>query len=190
LGGTVTETLPDEFSYVPLSSSLDDDDSQVIINGREVQFVLIGEDVSFTYEVTASPTPGPYTFEEGQLNGVDGNAPVTGDDMVTVGATATRSLDRTTVAPRGLLTVTITAANYGLGGTVTETLPNGFRYVPLSSSLETDDSQVRVTETLPDEFSYVPLSSSLDDDDSQVIINGREVQFVLIGEDVSFTYEG
>jgi hypothetical protein len=163
LGGTVTETLPDEFSYVPLSSSLDDDDSQVIINGREVQFVLIGEDVSFTYEVTASPTPGPYTFEEGQLNGVDGNAPVTGDDMVTVGATATRSLDRTTVAPRGLLTVTITAANYGLGGTVTE--------------------------TLPDEFSYVPLSSSLDDDDSQVIINGREVQFVLIGEDVSFTYE-
>ena len=76
---------------------------------------------------------------------------------------AERSLDMTTVAPEGQLTVTITAANYGLGGTVTETLPDGFSYVPLSSNLDTDDSQVR--------------------------ISGQEVTFVLIGGDVSFTYE-
>ena len=171
LGGTVTETLPGGFSYVPLSSSLDTDDSQVRISGQEVTFVLIGGDVSFTYEVTTSDTePPPYTFS-GQLSGVDGSAAVTGDSSVTVeevapepgAASAERSLDTTTVAPEGKLTVTIAAANYGLGGTVTE--------------------------TLPDEFSYVPLSSSLDTDDSQVRINGREVTFVLIGANVEFTYE-
>ena len=122
LGGTVTETLPDGFSYVPLSSNLDTDDSQVKINGQEVTFVLIGGDVSFTYEVTASTTAGSYNFS-GQLNGVAGSAGVRGDSSVTVGATATRTFDRTTVAPGNQLTVTITAANYGLGGTVTETLP-------------------------------------------------------------------
>ena len=163
LGGTVTETLPDGFSYVPLSSSLDTDDSQVRDNGQEVTFVLIGEDVEFTYEVTASTTAGSYSFS-GQLDGVDGSAPVRGDDSsVTVGASATRSFNRTTVAPNGGLTVTITAANYGLGGTVTETLPDGFSYVPLSSNLDTDDSQVR--------------------------ISGQEVTFVLIGRDESFTYK-
>ena len=170
LGGTVTETLPDGFSYVPLSSNLDTDDSQVRISGQEVTFVLIGGDVSFTYEVTASATAGSYSFS-GQLSGVDGSAAVTGPDTVTVeeaapepgAASAERSLDMTTVAPEGQLTVTITAANYGLGGTVTETLPDGFSYVPLSSNLDTDDSQVR--------------------------ISGQEVTFVLIGGDVSFTYE-
>ena len=151
LGGTVTETLPDGFSYVPLSSSLDTDDSQVRISGQEVIFVLIGGNVSLTYEVTASTTAGPYSFS-GQLSGVDGSAAVTGEDTVTVeeaaapapgAASAMRSFDTTTVAPEGQLTVTITAASYGLGGTVTETLPDGFSYVPLSSSLDTDDSQVR-----------------------------------------------
>ena len=141
LGGTVTETLPDGFSYVLLSSTLDTDDTQVRISGQEVTFVLIGGDVSFTYEVTASTTAGSYSFS-GQLSGVDGSAAVTGPDTVTVeeaapepgAASAERSLDMTTVAPEGQLTVTITAANYGLGGTVTETLPDGFSYVPLSST--------------------------------------------------------
>ena len=74
LGGTVTETLPDGFRYVPLSSSLDTDDTQVKDNGQEVTFVLIGRDESFTYEVTTSDTePPPYTFS-GQLSGVDGSA--------------------------------------------------------------------------------------------------------------------
>ena len=161
LGGTVTEML-DEFRYVRLSSSLDTDDSQVMDNGEEVTFVLIGRNIEFTYKVTASTTAGPNRFS-GQLDGVEGSAPVTGDDTVTVGAAATRSFNRTTVAPNGGLTVTITAANYGVGGTVTETLPDGFRYVRLSSNLETDDSQVRISD--------------------------QEVTFVLIGEDVEFTYK-
>ena len=161
LGGAVTETLPDGFSYVPLSSNLDTDDIQVKISGQDVTFVLIGENVSFTYEVTASMTAGPYSFS-GQLDGVDGSAPVRGDSSVTVGATATRTFDRATVAPGNQLTVTITAANYGLGGTVTETLPGGFSYIPLSSNLDTDDIQVK--------------------------ISGQDVTFVLIGGDVSFTY--
>ena len=179
LGGTVTETLPDGFSYVRLSSSLDTDDSQVRISGQEVTFVLIGRDVSFTYEVTTSDTePPPYTFS-GQLSGVDGPAPVTGDDTVTLTgddtvpvdeatpepgvASAMRTIQDKAVAAGETVTVAIAAANYGLGGTVTETLPDGFRYVPLSSSLDTDDTQVKD--------------------------NGQEVTFVLIGRDVSFTYE-
>ena len=77
----------------PLSSSLDTDDSQVKDNGQEVTFVLIGRtDVSFTYEVTTSDTePPPYTFS-GQLSGVDGPDPVTGDDTVTL--TRRRHWDR------------------------------------------------------------------------------------------------
>ena len=114
LGGTVIETLPDGFSYVPLSSNLETDDSQVRISGQEVTFVLIGGDESFTYEVTASTTAGSYSFS-GQLSGLDGSAAVRGDSSVTVGATATRTFNRTTVAPGNQVTVTITAANYGSG---------------------------------------------------------------------------
>ena len=142
LGGTVTETLPDGFSYVRLSSSLDTDDSQVRISGQEVTFVLIGREESFTYEVTTSDTePPPYTFS-GQLSGVDGSAPVTGDDTVTLTgdgtvpvdeatpepgvASAERTIDEMMVAAGEKVTVAIAAANYGLGGTVTETLPDGF----------------------------------------------------------------
>ncbi len=58
-----------------------------------------------------------------------------------VGATATRSFSPASVSPGGRVTVTITAANYGTAGVVTETLPQGFTYV--SSSLS--GNQVTVT---------------------------------------------
>ena len=75
-------------------------------------------------------------------------------------ATATRSFSATTVAPGRQVMVTITAADYGGAGQVSETLPPGFAYV--SSSLS----------------------------EGQATVTGQEVQkvtFVLTGE-TSFTY--
>ena len=69
------------------------------------------------------------------------SATATGTPALPTGASATRSFSPATVAPGGRVTVTITVANYGLGGGVTETLPAGFSYV--SSSL--DSGQVNVT---------------------------------------------
>ena len=43
---------------------------------------------------------------------------------------ATRSFSATTVAPGGEITVNIALSEYGEGGTVTETLPEGFTFVP------------------------------------------------------------
>ena len=71
---------------------------------------------------------------------------------------ATRTFSTASVSPGGQVTVTITAANYGGFGRVTETLPTGFTYV--SSSLP--DSQV--TE-----------------------VDARTIGFILQG-DTSFTY--
>ena len=153
--GGVTETLPAGFVYV--SSSLRD--SQVTETGQDVRFVLEGDDdSSFWYTVTASDTPDSYSFM-GQLRDSDKvNHDVGGDSMVTVEASAPsarRGISPTTVAPGGRVTVTITAANYGSFGGVTETLPAGFVYV--SSSLR----------------------------DSQVTETGQEVRFVLEGDDDS-----
>ncbi len=75
-------------------------------------------------------------------------------------AAATRSFSATTVAPDRQVTVTITAADYGDSGQVSETLPPGFAYV--SSSL----SEGQATAT------------------GQTV---QEVRFALSGE-TSFTY--
>ena len=65
--GGVTETLPTGFDYG--SSSLPE--SQVTETGQDVRFILQGDDdSSFTYNVTASNTPGSYTFS-GELRDSD-----------------------------------------------------------------------------------------------------------------------
>ena len=149
LAGGVTETLPAGFAYVssPLAAS------QVTeLSGNQVRFTLQGE-ASFTYTVTASGTAGSHTFS-GTLRDIErDDYPVGGASSVTVEApstptpSATRSFNAATVAPGG--TVTIQAADYGLAGGVTETLPAGFAYVssPLAASQVTELSgnQVRFT---------------------------------------------
>ena len=159
--GRVTETLPDEFSYV--SSDLDDD--EVSEDGQSVKFTLQGADITFTYTVTASDTAGTHDFsgtlrdDDRDDHDVGGPASVTVTaGSATSGASASRSFDTASVAPGGTVTVTIAAANYGSFG--------------------------RVTETLPDEFSYV--SSDLDDD--EVSEDGQSVKFTLQGADITFTY--
>ena len=62
--------------------------------------------------------------------GLFGTAPVAAQGS----PSATRSFSPDTVAPGGRVEVTITVANYDSGGSVTETLPQGFNYV--SSTLD------------------------------------------------------
>ncbi len=154
--GRVTETLPAGFIYK--SSNLDD--SQVDTSGSPViKFTLQGE-TSFTYDATASNMAGIHDFS-GELRDSDrNNHTVGGTSRVTIQAPAgpaSRSLP-SRVSPNGSVTVTISVANYGGFGRVTETLSPGFTYN--SSSL--DDSQV---------------------DDS----GGQVIKFTLQGE-TSFTY--
>ena len=159
--GRVTETLPSGFDYV--SSPHDDGSGSVDVNGQIVRFTLQG-DSSFMYTVTASSVEGSHTFS-GMLRDSDReNHNVGGVRTVTVaaptqqGPRATRSFSPTTVAPGGQVVVTITAADYGNFG--------------------------RVTETLPPDFDYV--TSSLDD--AEVSVTGQTVRFTLQGANVGFTY--
>ena len=67
-------------------------------------------------------------------------------------ASATRSISPATVAPGGMVTVTITAANYGVFGEVTETLPAGFTYESSTHGLVTnpvDGNSQKVRFALP-----------------------------------------
>ena len=154
--GRVTETLPDGFSYV--SSDLDGD--EVSEDGQTVKFTLQGTDITFSYTVTASDTAGTHDFS-GTLSDSDrDDHDVGGAASVTVsGASASRSFDTASVAPGGTVTVTIAAANYGRFGRVTETLPDGFSYVP---------------------------SDDLDGD--EVSEDGQTVKFTLQGTDITFSY--
>ena len=165
--GGVTETLPAGFAYVGSSLST----SQVNESGQNVRFTLQGDN-SFTYTVTASSTPGSYDFS-GNLRDFDRvDHRVGGDSSVTVEAPSTpstptpsanRSINPATVAPGGIVTVAITAADYGQAGGVTETLPAGFAYVgsSLSTSQVNESGQnVRFTLQRDNSFTYTVTASS------------------------------
>ena len=76
------------------------------------------------------------------------------------GVIATRSFSPTSVMPGGDVTVTVAVADYGFAGALTETLPEGFVYQPMSSNL----------------------------DDAQVDVNDQTVKFTLLGVLPSVTY--
>ena len=160
--GGVTETLPTGFSYVDSSLA----SSQVTeLGGNQVRFTLFGE-TSFTYSVTASNTPGSFDFGGMLRDFEQDNYIVGGATRVAVTVqepSATRSFSPTSVAPGGTVTVTITAANYGQAGGVTETLPTGFSYVDSSlassQALELDGNQVRFTLQGDTSFTYTVTAS-------------------------------
>jgi hypothetical protein len=171
-GGRIIETLPEGFDYVssdPAGEYFDPAD-------RTVRFTLLAPDTTFKYTVTAASTEGDYTFS-GILKDVDQiDELITGPSVVTVAAdpaspppdegngdgsepspTASRSFLETSVVPGGNVEVTITAAGYGFGGQIMETLPGGFTYVSSDPAGATFDSADRtVSFTLVDEtvFKY------------------------------------
>ena len=144
--GVVTETLPNGFDYVTSSHNAD----QVSEVGQTVTFTFINEpNQTFTYTVTAPDTEGTYTFD-GELSFRDAddvrvNVDVRGaidievetEQPLAQDPSATRAFSpTTTVEPGDRVVVTITAANYGNYGVVTETLPNGFDYVTSSHNAD------------------------------------------------------
>ncbi len=123
--GRVTETLPAGFTYQQ-SSGLASSNA-VSQSGQNVNFTLLN-DTLFTYTATASSSPGSYTFS-GQLTDADGNSHrVRGSSSVTVRSPeASRSLP-SSVRPGAQFSVSISVADYGPFGRVTENLPAGFSY--------------------------------------------------------------
>ena len=170
--GLIEETLPAGFTF----ASSDNSDAQA--DGQKVSVVLFDGESLFTYTVTASATAGGYDFD-GFIRDFDKDVrDVGGATRVTVeasavtpspspsptappadeGPSATRSLPDSTVEAGDQVVVSITAADYGLGGLVIEMLPAGFAYVASSLS------------------------------DSAVTVDGREVSFSILSGDGSFTY--
>ena len=118
--GTLVETLPAGLAHVSGSGGT--------ASGQTVTFNLTAADQTVTY-MAASDTAGSYSIS-GVLTASDGvTADVGGATDVTVteppppvtGPNATRSFSSSTVEAGGTLDVTITAANYGDTGLVTET---------------------------------------------------------------------
>ena len=85
--GRVYETLPSGFTYV--SSSLPPENVDIVTNAAIPSFNVFGAP-TFTYEVTASLTPGDYPFEGNLRSGTPpANHVVGGATIVTVGTGGT-----------------------------------------------------------------------------------------------------
>ena len=163
--GTLVETLPAGFAHVSGSGGT--------ASGQDVTFNLTAADQTVTYMATASDTADTYSIS-GVLTASDGvTADVGGATDVTVteppppvtGPNATRSFSSSTVEAGGMLDVTITAANYGDTGLVTETLPAGFSYVSSSPSGLGAESGQEVSFVLidleDDTFTYTVTASDV-----------------------------
>ncbi|MDE2861082.1 MAG: cadherin domain-containing protein [Chloroflexota bacterium] len=137
--GSVTETLPAGFSYVP--GSVRPSAVAATVSGQDVSFALLGE-TPISYSVTASATAGQYAFSGQLVYGVSKTSVAVGGDAdVTVtgqtGVAAIRAFNPSSLQTGGgETTVTITIAGaYGGIGTVAETLPAGFSYISGSGSI-------------------------------------------------------
>ncbi len=73
--GSVTETLPAGFTYVSQDGAF-----AAAVDGQEVTFTLLGQNLSFNYKVTASSTEGTYSFS-GTLRDDDLNDHTVGGDL-------------------------------------------------------------------------------------------------------------
>ena len=190
-GGSVVETLPDGFTYV--DSTLGD--TQAEVAGNTVTFTLFDES-SFDYTVEASGTNGTYAFSGIIKDSYKVESIAGGDTSITVGtetvevgsdASAVRTLPATSIEPSIQFTVSMTVADYGSGGSVFETLPDGFTYV--DSTLGDTQAEVAgntVTFTLFDEsnFDYTVEASGTDGTYafSGVIKDSYKVEFVVTGD--------
>ena len=176
-GGSVAyieETLPAGFTFV----SSDHPDGQA--DGQKVSVVLFDGESPFIYTVTASAAAGDYDFDGFIRDFERDEIDVGGATRVTVeasavtpspspspsptappadgGPSATRSLPDAPVEAGDQVVVSITAAEYGLGGLVIEMLPAGFAYVASSLS------------------------------DPAVTVDGQEVSFSILSGAGPFTY--
>ena len=88
--------------------------------------------MSFTYTVDAPDTVGDYTFDGELVDFEKDTYPVGGASSIKVAVvppTALRSISESAVVEGDQLDVTVIALNYGLAGTLVESLPAGLEYV-------------------------------------------------------------
>ena len=97
------------------------------------------------------------------------SATAAGTPAMLTGTSAARSFSPASVAPGGQVTVTITAANYGSLGAVTETLPAGFSYVSSTHDsnqvihpVEGNSQMVRFTLQGETSLTYTVTASSVE----------------------------
>ena len=131
--GSVTETLPDGFSYVSSDpAGLGD------VDGQDVTFVPFDvPDDTFTYTVTASMVPGDYSFSGTVQDSRRDSLDVDGDTAITVEPPPTDPTSTRTISPASVMTgeevtVTVASVSYGDSGTLVETLPAGLAHVSSS----------------------------------------------------------
>ena len=121
--GQLTETFPGDFTFEGSSPEVEP-------SGQTLTFNLVG-DTSVSYTLTAPTTPGKKSGFSGTLEPAQGDGEgVGGPSSVTVLApSATRSFSpRSEVEGGGTLTVTISVADYGGIGQLTETFPGDFTF--------------------------------------------------------------
>ena len=75
---------------------------------------------------------------------------------------ATRSFSPASVTPGGRVVVTITVANYGSTGAVTETLPTGFKDVSSRLQVDLDPGVARFTLQGEPSFTYTVTAPSVE----------------------------
>ena len=136
--GQLTETFDSDFTFVSSSP-------EVTPSGQTLTFNLVG-DTSVSYTLTAPTTPGSRSGFGGNLepavgDGVSVGGPSSVEVTVTTPpaqptASATRSFSPSEVEPDDQLVVTISVADYGGIGQLTETFPGDFTFEGSSPEVE------------------------------------------------------
>ena len=134
--GQLTETFPGDFTFVSSSPEVEP-------SGQTLTFNLVG-DTSVSYTLTAPTTTETISISgfSGTLGPAEGDVvTVRGPSSVTVSAPAQQTASATRSLPSeveggGALTVTISVADYGGIGQLTETFPGDFTFVSSSPEVE------------------------------------------------------
>ena len=161
--GAVRETLPDGFSFV--SSS----EESASVDGQTVRFIIVGNEATFTYTVTASDTAGTHEFsgtaidfdkEAVDVSG-DSSIEVIGEEVVVPTFGAERSIARSTLNSGEQLTVNIAATEIGVAASIVENIPAGFTYKSStlsSAAVNVSEDSIRFTLLGGDRLSYILIA--------------------------------
>ena len=156
--GQVRETLPDGFSFVR------SDGESATVDGQTVRFIVLGDEATFSYTVTASAA-GTYEFsgtivdfDKDERNvGGDSSIEVTGIEVPVPTFGAERSIPRSAVSSGEHVTVSIAASAYGAAASVVENVPAGLSYTSSSLSsaaVNVGEDSLRFTLLGENSFSY------------------------------------
>ena len=199
--GSITETLPQGFSYA--SSSLTT--ASVRSAGQVVNFTLLGDD-SFSYTVTVGDE-GEHAFS-GTITSFDRlTGEIGGAGSLTVEPPAppvsTRSFPAPFVEPSSEVVVTITASGYGPSGLIEENIPEGFAYLSTDlpgGAVETSgqdvffivlgEESITYTVTAPAETGSYTFSGTLKDINKTEVDIGGDSDLLVGNPGIIITDDG